>query len=556
MAYDGITTKNMVHELRQSLLNARVEKIYVPNKNEVYINFHTQNRENLKLLISIDANNARIHLTKYGKENPVKAPQICMILRKHLQGAKLISILQHGLDRVVTFAFQNLNELGDLVEKKLVVELMGKYSNVILLNDTNTVIDSMRHVDITMSSVREVLPGKAYSFPSTLGKVNLMDLSYEAFHSLFKEADDSCYTDTFLSNHLVGISKSFAMHFLEVHHMLHATITDEETKTLFQLLRESISSLDEKTDSFLLLDTKKDYVIDFQHECKNDLVSNFLDEFYHQKESVSLIKTAKLNLKHDVDSHLSKLNKKLSLALQTLHEAKDYEKYRQYGELLNCHMHLVKMGMESITVTNYYDNNQEVTIPLQKNVTPSRNAQNYFKKYTKAKNSMEHATKYQAEYENQIDYLTSVLSELELAESLEDVDEIRNELIHEGYLTKHTRTHKNKEQPSEPLTFIKDDVCIRVGKNNLQNDRLTFKIAKKNDTWLHVKGFHGSHVIIESESISDEVLYYAATLAIQYSEVKGNTKVEVDYCLVKHVHKEVGSAPGKVVYTDYHTIIV
>ncbi len=557
MAYDGITTKNMVTELNQNIIGARVEKIYVPNKNDIYFLFHTQNRGSLKLLISIDANNARIHFTKQLKENPIKAPQICMILRKHLQGGKLVSIKQLGLDRVVIFTFQNLNELGDLVEKRLMVELMGKYSNLILVNDQNKVIDAMRHVDITMSSVREVLPNKEYIFPSTLGKNNFLDLTCEQFESILTQNNDTVYTDALLCNSFIGFSKSFSHELLSSFHLINCPIDEKSSKLLFQKLSSLFKELDEHVFSFRLLETGKDFVLDDTASTSTNLEASwFLDDFYFQKESVSIIKNAKLNLKRDVDAHLTKLRKKLDIVNSTIEEAKDYETYRIYGELLNCHMHLLKTGMDAISVTNFYDNNQEVNIPLQKNLSPSRNAQNYFKKYNKAKNSLEHASQYQKEYEKDIDYLSSVLYEIDSASNLSEVDEVREELILQGYLAKRHRTNKYKEAPSTPLCFEKDGIKILVGRNNIQNDRLTFRIAKKSDMWLHVKKFHGSHVIIQSDTIPDEVLLYAASLAVSHSEAKLSSKVEVDYCLVKYVHKENESKPGMVVYTDYHTIIV
>lgn len=557
MAFDGITTKNILIELNNNLINARIEKIYVPTKNDIFLCFHTKNRDNLKLLISIDANNARIHFSNNVKENPSKAPQICMILRKHLQGAKLLSISQYGLDRVITFKFENINELGDLVQKSLVVELMGKYSNVILIDDKEKIIDSMRHVDITMSSVREVLPNKNYILPTTLGKKNFTALSFDEFSETLINSD-SLDLPSAISNNLIGFSKSFVNSFLKELQLSNADVSRENLKIIYDKLIDVFKTMEISAFNFKMTENEKDYYLDIDDICKNNLaLSAFLDEYYSKKESVSLIKNAKMNIEHDVKSHISKLSKKLANVNEILLDSENLEKYKQFGELLNCNMHNLSIEMEKIDVINFYDNNNLITIPLQKNLTPSRNAQNYFKKYNKLKNSIVHATAYKKEFETDIDYLNSVVCELKLAESLKEIDEIREELVSSGYIKKAYKSNKKRDDlPSEPIKYEYNGITILVGRNNVQNDKLTFKIAKKTDMWLHTKKIHGSHVIIKSDNVSDDVLLYAAKLAVMHSAGKNSSKVEVDYTQVKFVHKEVGAKPGMVVYTDYHTVVV
>lgn len=557
MAFDGITTKNILLELNNNLINARIEKIYVPTKNDIFLSFHTKNRENLKLLISIDANNARIHFSKQSKENPTKAPQICMILRKHLQGAKLLSISQYGMDRIITFNFENINELGDLTQKKLIVELMGKYSNVILVDENNKIIDSMRHVDIMMSSVREVLPNKKYILPTTLGKINFENITFDEFKERLLNQDEKLDLATRITNVFIGISKSFINSLTESQGITDE-ISDVNLQIIYDKLKFILTSLNTNAFNFKFTKNNKDYALDDASVCdKNLALSEFLDDFYSQKESVSLIKVAKLNIEHDIKSHISKLNKKLINVNEILLDSENLEKYKQYGELLNCNMHLIKIGMDKISVQNFYDDNALIEIPLQKNISPSRNAQNYFKKYNKLKNSIVHAKSYKEEYENDLMYLNSVLYELEYAENLKEIDEIREELASGGYIKKlHKSSKKRDDLPSEPLKYELDGIEILVGRNNVQNDRLTFKIAKKSFMWLHTKNIHGSHVIIKSDNVPDNVLLYAAKLAVAHSQGKNSSKVEVDYTLVKYVHKEVGAKPGMVVYTDYHTVIV
>ena len=556
MAFDGMTLNNILTELKQNLIQARVEKIYVSNKNELYFIFHTQTRKTLKLLISIDANNARIHFTQSTKENPIKAPQICMILRKHLQGAKLVNISQYGLDRVAILEFQNFNELGDLVNKTLAVELMGKYSNVILMNEQNVIIDAMRHVDITMSSVREVLPNKHYSFPSTLGKEDITKLSLGDFQKIMENSEETEYNENLLSNHFIGFSKSFSNFLLEKLECNHHPISFDCSKMLYDKLDSLLKQMQQHSLQFELTDNQKDYTLTEKVAKGNEFVSFFLDDYYQKKESVSILKMAKLNLRHEVESFHSKIKKKLSLVNQTINDSTEYDTYRIYGELLTCNLHQMETGMKEVIIINYYDDNNKITIPLQSNLPPSKNAQLYFKKYNKAKSSYEHAQTYKAIYEKDFSYLSSVLYEIDAANTLEEIDEVREELFSQGYLHKKLKNSRKNDLPSEPLKYEKDSFIIWVGKNNMQNDKLTFKIAKKNDTWLHTKGFHGSHVIIQGQNIPEDVLYYAATLAVSHSEAKNSSKVEVDYCLVKNVHKENGSKPGMVVYTDYHTIVV
>ena len=571
MAFDGITTKIVIHELNTAILGSRVEKIYVPNRNEIWFSLHTADRKSIKLLISIDANNCRLHLSNEVRNNPEKAPQFCMVLRKYLTGAKLLSITQVGLDRIIQFTFETLNDFGDIVQKDLIVELMGKYSNVILLDDMK-ILDSIRHVDLTMSSVREVLPGKKYCYPSSMGKYSLEEMNDTEFCQIVKQKVDASEHDTIylvnvLTSLLTGFSKSFIESVCEFLHMKEELKKDEITtsllETIFHELNFVLREIGHQHVSFTLKEGQKDYSINIPllHEAtnantQNNSVSAFLDHFYAEKENVSLVKTAKLNIKREVNASLNKLRKKLIAVNQTLEDEPKLELYKQYGELISANIYKMQMGMEKLVTENYYQNNQLVEIPLQVNLTPSRNAQSYFKKYNKLKGSITHAKEYQKSYEEEINYLSSVLFELEDSSSLFEIDEIHEELVGAGYLKKQNKKGKKKDEPSTPLEFEFNGIKILVGRNNIQNDRLTLKIARKNYTWLHTKKIHGSHVIIESETVDDATLYYAASLAKAYSEAKNSSKVEVDYTLVKYVHKESGAKPGMVVYTDYQTIIV
>lgn len=562
MAFDGITTRILVNEFNKTLVGSRVEKIYVPSRNELWLLLHTPDRKSVKLLISVDANNCRFHLSNESRNNPEQAPQFCMILRKYLAGGRLTKVTQVGLDRIVKFSFENINDFGDLTTKDLIVELMGKYSNIILVDDEK-IIDSIRHVDITMSSVREVLPTRKYVLPTSLGKNNFEETSCEEFkNTLSNAAQESDFEDVSLanliSNNYIGLSKNFIISICNKENIAtdinKTNLSNDVFEKIYNGIKEILDSSTQDEISFSLNDNKKDYYPTL--EKSNESSSMFLDEFYSQKENASLLKSAKQNIIRDVNSHISKTTKKLDAVLKTLEEEPNLEKYKQYGELINCNMYRMEIGLENIEVENFYDDNKLVKIPLQKNLTPSRNSALYFKKYNKLKNSLLHSKEYKKVYEDEVNYLNSVLFEIEDAQTIFELDEIHEELAALGYVKKKTKKGKKKDLPSEPIAYECNGVRILVGRNNIQNDRLTLKQAKKNHTWLHTKNIHGSHVIIESENPTDEVIYYAATLAKKHSKAKDSSKVEVDYTLVKYVHKESGAKPGMVVYTDYKTIIV
>ncbi len=562
MAFDGITTRILVNEFNKDLIGSRVEKIYVPSRNELWLLLHTHDRKSVKLLISVDANNCRFHLSNESRNNPEQAPQFCMILRKYLSGARLTKVTQIGLDRIIKFSFETINDFGDLTTKDLIVELMGKYSNIIL-TDQEKIIDSIRHVDITMSSVREVLPTKKYITPTTLGKNEFESVSEEEFCNLLFEFINNSEHETInianlVSNNFIGFSKTFITNICESENIKLESEKKELTQniliTIYQKIKTILEAIKENSISFALTENQKDYYPLISDSTTTS--SYFLDEFYSQKENASLFKSAKQNIVRDVNSHISKLSKKLDGVLETLSEEKNLEKYRQYGELINCNIYRMNIGLEKIEVENFYNNNELVSIPLQKNLTPSRNSALYFKKYNKLKNSLLHAKEYKKTYEDELTYLNSVLFELDDAQTIFELDEIHDELANLSYVKKKTKKGKKKDLPSEPIAYEFNGTKILVGRNNIQNDKLTLKQARKNYTWLHTKNVHGSHVIIESEKIDDATLYYAATLAKKHSKAKDSSKVEVDYTLVKYVHKESGAKPGMVVYTDYQTIIV
>lgn len=561
MAFDGIITYAVTKELEKNILHNRVEKIYMPTKNEIIFIFHG-NREKWKLLISIDASNARFHLTKQSKENPAKAPQFCMVLRKYLQGAKLIKIQQFGLDRVVSFEFENINELGDCVHYQLFIELMGKYSNIILVNDENKILDSIRHVDFTMSSIREVLPAREYLLPNTLDKREFLTMDYEQFVANLQVAAMDPYFSLenmpkLMANQFVGFSKTFMQQLFYA-----CSITDQfrsdNTKQLFQKIHLVLQQI--QSNMVKLTSYENDFHIDlsdFSTSSEITPISDFLDDYYLQKETAQNLKTVKFNLQKDVSSFRLKYEKNLKRVNEILEDAYEMEKYKLYGELISANIYRMEMGLKEIQLENYYDNNNLVSIPLKENLSPSRNAQAYFKKYNKLKNAISYATVQKEEYEKNIDYLDDVIFLISEAASLNELAQIKLELAEAGYLKVASGKRKYHDDVAlEPFSYTHNGITILVGRNNLQNDKLTLKDAKKTDTWLHTKDIHGSHVVIKSDTVPDDTLAYAAKLAVQHSQAKNSSKVPVDYTLIKYVHKPNGAKPGKVIYTNYRTIYI
>jgi len=561
MAFDGIITNAVTSEIKAVLVGTRVEKIQMPTKNEIILSFHA-NREKLKLLISIDPSNARLHFTNVQKENPVRAPQFCMVLRKYLQGAKVCDVTQLGLDRVIQIEFENIDELGDLTKYTLNVELMGKYSNIILVNSKNKILDSIKHVDSTMSSIREVLPARDYILPTTLNKQEFKGMSYEQFIANIQLASMDPYFEEsnmtkIIANQFVGFSKLFFENLMAQSNVT-SSFNRENTIDMFNII--NLVLYNSGTHMLHLRKYGEDYHIDlndFSTTINRLELSEFLDKFYNEKDKISSIKTSKYNLMKDVNGFKSKYTKNLARVNEILAEQEDMENYKLYGELISANIYRIQPGMKQIEVENYYDNNNIVSIPLNENHNASKNAQNYFKKYNKLKNAISHATEQKTEYEANIDYLNSVLYLIDAASSIEELNSIKDELRETGYINYSSGKKKYKDEEAlPPFKYVYDGIEILAGRNNIQNDKLTLKESRKTHTWLHVKDHHGSHVIIKDDNPSDKVIEYAATIAVKHSEAKDSSKVSVDYTLVKFVHKPNGSKPGKVIYTDYKTIII
>lgn len=579
MAFDGIYMAAVSRELQAGLVGGRVEKIYQPEREEIHILIRNEGKKH-RLLISANAQMARVHLTQHSKENPTSPPLYCMVLRKHLEGAKVIGIEQPGLERMLKLRFLGYDELGELKEKLLIVEIMGKHSNIILVDpESNTILDGIKRYTHAVSRHREVLPGREYVAPPSQAKLYLPACTEETFaQALFAEKFDSKLQKALLKI-LDGFSPLLCREIL-VQAGLNEEITlnhcgQYELNKVWQALAQLQSNITKGTFQPTLIYNPRGDVEAFSSiplqqfpgwPTHTASAQEVVDTYFHRKHEQNRFRQVSIDLIKQVEEHIQRVEKKLSIQLENLLASDNAEEYRIYGELLTANLHQIARGQEAVTLTNYYDLEcADVTITLDPQYSPAENAQNYFKKYGKIKNSGKLARQYVEEYQMELDYLRNVVNNLEQATSVEDLDEIRHELAQEGYVkVKETRrpnkpSIKTEQQTNSPLIFTSvDGFTILVGKNNRQNDRLTLRDAKDNDIWLHTKDIPGSHVIIrtEGQEVPDPTLEQAAQLAAWYSKAREAQKVPVDYTLRKHVHKPRGAKPGMVIYEYQQTIYI
>ena len=571
LPFDGVVVKNMVEELSRILIGGRIDKIYQPEYDEILINIRAQGK-NLKLVISANASYPRIHLTEYTKENPSNPPVFCMLLRKHLAGGKITEISFHDFERIVVLHIDNIGELGDLTQKKLVVEIMGKHSNIILLNQEDKIIDSIKHIDKDISSVREIMPARLYSLPPAQDKISPKELDAE---SLFKNTEDklSIRISKFLLSNIKGFSPLLCNEVcfrsgVEPDTLI-KNLSDKDINnlkiTINNMVRDIINSnftpciVWRDTDIIKPLDYQSKKITQNRHVELFDSINDVLDIFYSSKDNVERLTQKKASILKVINNNIERCNKKITIYQDIMRESAQRDKYKLFGELIISNIYNIPKNAEKVTLLNYYSSNNEyVEIPLDNNISPQDNAQKYFKKYIKCKTAYSHAKVQLKETYRELEYLESVSHNLENCKNLSDIEEIRQELVLAGYLEE-KRKNKKENIKSTPLKYKSSDgLTIYVGKNNVQNDTLTLKTASSNDIWLHTKNIPGSHVIIKKEKgdIPESTLEEAAILAAYYSKAKMSSNVEVDYTTVKNVKKPKGAKPGMVTYVNYKTIFV
>jgi len=563
MAFDGVLLNGLAYELKSVLLGGRIEKIQQPETDEIHVTIRNKGC-NYKLLLSANANYSRVHLTNQNKANPINPPMFCMVLRKHISGSKVSFIRQHGMDRILEIGLSSINELGDIAEKSLIVEIMGKHSNIILIDSDNYIIDAVKHINENISRVREVLPGRKYIYPPSQGKTDPLTVDTEHVEQILRFYDAEYDPVDLLVKSYTGISKVTAK---EICHRGNGEIQKIalEFHNFFQQVKDNIFQptilLDEKGNPNDIFPMR--YTLYSPSRLKTFYsFSDALDEFFLIRDRMERLKQRTSHLIRIIKNNLVRCNKKIEILTEQFEKAKDAEQYRLFGELITANIHQISAGVNQIEVINYYSpDNSIITIPLDPSKTPAQNAQHYFKNYNKLKRMKESQSRLIKDTKEELDYLESVYQHITSCTDESDILEIQEELIKEGYIKELSKKNEKKQKniTSKPLHFVSSDgMDIFVGKNNLQNDRLTLKLAHPKDLWLHTRGIHGSHVIVKTggKPVPYSTLLEAANLAAYYSKGRYSTNVPVDYCIKKFVRKPSGAKPGMVVYENYKTIYI
>ena len=567
MAFDGIVVAGLVHEFRNELIGGRIAKIAQPETDELLLTIKTNDGQR-RLLISADASLPLIYLTDANKPAPMTAPNFCMLLRKHIGGGRIVDIRQPKLERIIHFTIEHLDELGDLCRKELIVEIMGKHSNIIFCTSDGKIIDSIKHVSAQMSSVREVLPGREYFIPDTMHKADPLTVDADTFTGLLKEKPMPVSKAVYTS--FTGISPVTAE---EICHLagLDSAIPAKEYSEdiLFHLYTQFtiyLSTIKEGRFTPAIYydgrEPKEFAALPLTHfdmyECREYAsISEVLSTFYSTRSLLMRIRQKSADLRHIVQTALERNRKKYDLQLRQLKDTENREKFRIYGELINAYGYNVEEDARKLDALNYYTN-EMVSIPLDPTKTPQENAQRYFAKYNKQKRTFEALSELSKETLEDINYLESVQTALDIALTEEDLAQIREELAGAGYIRRRF-TKKKVRIKNEPLHYISSDgYHIYVGKNNLQNEELTFHFASGNDWWFHAKQAPGSHVIVKSNGaeLPDRTFEEAGRLAAYYSSMRGSDKVEIDYVQKKHVKKPNGAKPGFVVYYTNYSLVI
>ena len=586
MAFDGIVTKSITKELK-NIIGYKIDKVYEPDKNTVTLGLYGKS-SNLMLLICISSNNCRISLTSHPQKNPSTAPNFCMLLRKYLIGLKIKNIYTIDLERIVFIDLENNENPNKPICRKLIIELMGKHSNIILIDSNNIIIDSMRHTSTLENSNRDIYPTARYIFPEST-KYSFLELNtFEDFYNAIEPklieyiAENSLnienlnvsnfMIDKIISNTFNGISLSFIQNILSKLNI--KEISKNNLELIYNKINEILSS------SFLdifLAENQKDYYL-YTSNIENESQFNLnykIDDFYFEKETSELFKNYRNSILHLILATLKKYEKRLENIDNKLSECNNMDKFRLYGELITSNLYRIpNRNVNSIEVENYYDNNSPITIPLDQKYLPSYNAKRYFKKYNKLKNALAIVNVQKDETIRDIDYIESVIYELDNAKSIDDLEVIYDEISENSLFSDKLKVKssskkasnkkakpmtKNKLTSFNPLKYVIDGYTVLVGRNNKENDYLTCKFANKNDIWFHTKDIHGSHVILKTnpnEIVPDDVLFEVAKLAAKHSKAKNSSHIPVDFCKVSFVKKPSGSKPGYVIYSNNKTLYV
>ena len=569
MAFDGITVACLVNELSEKLTGGRIYKIAQPEADELLLTIKTNNGQ-YRLLLSASASLPLVHLIEDNKPSPLTAPNFCMLLRKHLQNGRIIAITQPSLERIIHIDIEYLDELGDLCRKTLIIELMGKHSNIIFVNHEHMILDSIKHISGLVSSVREVLPGRTYFIPETQNKCNPLATNADDLSSLLSTKPMPLFKALYTT--FTGFSPIMAQELCYRAgidgDMPTAGLTCDDYEKLskeFATLIEKIKSKEFQPVIAYRNEEPADFGVFLFHiySCENqktfDSVSTLLQEYYAEKSTVTRIRQKSVDLRKIVQTALERNIKKYDLQLQQMKDAEKKEKFRIYGELITTYGYSVEQGSKSFEALNYYAD-EMITIPLDPTIPVMDNAKKYFDKYSKLKRTYEALSTLTEDVKAEIEHLESISTALDMALKEEDLTEIKEELVQTGYIKRHGSNQKKAKITSKPFHYISSDgYDIYVGKNNLQNDFITFQMATGNDWWFHAKGVPGSHVLVRTNGetdMPDRTFEEAGRLAAYYSKNRGQDKVEIDYIQKKHIKKPASSKPGFVVYYTNYSLMI
>lgn len=575
MALDGLVIHSLAYELSTKLVGGKVDKIHQPENDELVL-FIRNNKENFKLILSSSASNPRIYIANdYKKENPIKAPMFCMLLRKYIQGGVITNISQVEFERIIKISVESFDELKEKTTKDIYIEIMGRHSNIILTQN-NRIIDSIKRIPPSVSRVRQLLPNMTYELPPAQDKINpIKGTSIKSFINILREFDGPIYKSIY--SNFLGISPSIAKEICHRSNLNPLDKGEDKTRDELSILYRTFSDLFTKIkkneyDPCIVINENIDKVIDFScinlsflegnKFVKNESISHIIEDYYKTKDLKDRVHQRTSDLRKSISIKLDRLYHKQKKIEKELIDADNADEFKIKGELLTSYIYMIEKGMENIEVSNFYDENySNIIISLNKNLTPSENAQKYFKKYNKLKTAKVELTSQINICNEEIEYLENIMLGIENCDNLEELADIKDELIRLGYAKAPYRykVKKDNDVLTRPNEFISSDgFTILVGKNNKQNDFLTLRIADPEDIWMHTKNIPGSHVIIKcaGKEVPDETLYEAAMLAAFYSKGRMSSKVPVDYTMKKHVKKPSGSKPGMVIYETNNTIYV
>lgn len=570
MALDTITINKLIVELRQELINSRIDKVHQPEKDEILLNIKSRTNS-YKLVISANSSQPRIHFTKVQKENPKTAPLFCMLLRKHLQSGRVTEIKQIDFERIIRFSIESYNEFGDLTTKYLFCEIMGRNSNIILAKEDLTIIDCIKHIDFSISTVRQLLPGLIYSPPPAQNKTPILCEEINSISLDFKSIGQTPEKE--IMANISGISPLISREIVARATGKNNLDCSELNDDIRQKINAELRKIGtEKTNPCVIYEKTSGKIIDFSpidifqysefaEKRYFESINEMLDDYFFERDSMERMKQKSAFLVHLLNTNIDRTAKKISILKKTLDDAKKKEDYKIKGDLLTANLYAFSQGDKEVKVQNYYSENyDEILIELNPTLTPSQNSQRYYKLYQKAKNAEIESEKQLQNALSDLEYLESTLMLVNNSSTEADLIEIRSELADLGYIVKQKKKGKSEKSASKPHHYISSDgFDIYVGKNNTQNDYLTLRFANSQDMWFHTKKIHGSHTIIKlgvDKDIPPTTIKEAAELAAYYSKGRESTNVPVDYTLIKNVKKPNGAKPGMVIYDFYNTIYV